>query len=118
MSSRPACRTRHAAHGGTARPGRVSAPADSDAARSGRRRFYFLRCGGRRDAAPEGARPAQPPAVWDREGRINLNNPKKKESKNENQDDIYEDSSLKLLRTPSSSHPFYWAGFVVVGNGW
>jgi CHAT domain-containing protein len=25
-------------------------------------------------------------------------------------------AALKLLHTPQYAHPFYWAGFVVVGN--
>ena len=28
------------------------------------------------------------------------------------------DAQLKMLRTEAYRHPFYWAGFVVVGNGW
>ena len=28
------------------------------------------------------------------------------------------DAQLELLRTPRYSHPYYWAGFVVVGAGW
>jgi CHAT domain-containing protein len=26
-------------------------------------------------------------------------------------------AAIKLLRSNEYSHPFYWAGFVVVGNG-
>ena len=26
-------------------------------------------------------------------------------------------ASLKLMKSPDTSHPFYWAGFVLVGNG-
>ena len=26
-------------------------------------------------------------------------------------------AALKLRRNPNYSHPFYWAGFVLVGNG-
>ncbi len=26
-------------------------------------------------------------------------------------------ASLTMLRTPGLSHPFYWAGFVLVGDG-
>jgi CHAT domain-containing protein len=26
-------------------------------------------------------------------------------------------ASLKVLRNPETSHPFYWAGFVLVGEG-
>ena len=25
---------------------------------------------------------------------------------------------LELLRTPAYRHPFYWAGFVMIGNGY
>ena len=32
--------------------------------------------------------------------------------------DALRDAQLKMLRTESYRHPFYWAGFVVVGNGW
>jgi len=28
------------------------------------------------------------------------------------------DAQLKMLRTAAYHHPFHWAGFVVVGNGW
>jgi CHAT domain-containing protein len=27
-------------------------------------------------------------------------------------------AQLKMLSTPAYRHPFYWAGFIVVGNGW
>jgi len=26
-------------------------------------------------------------------------------------------AALKLMKSPSASHPFYWAGFVLVGDG-
>jgi hypothetical protein len=26
-------------------------------------------------------------------------------------------AALKLMKTPATSHPFYWAGFVLVGDG-
>jgi len=26
-------------------------------------------------------------------------------------------AALKLMRNPGASHPFYWAGFVLVGDG-
>jgi len=26
-------------------------------------------------------------------------------------------AALKLMKDPSTSHPFYWAGFVLVGDG-
>ena len=28
------------------------------------------------------------------------------------------DAQLKMLKTGAYRHPFHWAGFVVVGNGW
>ena len=31
--------------------------------------------------------------------------------------DALRQAALKLMRTPETSHPFYWAGFVVVGAG-
>ena len=31
--------------------------------------------------------------------------------------DALRQSALKLMRNPETSHPFYWAGFVVVGDG-
>jgi CHAT domain-containing protein len=27
-------------------------------------------------------------------------------------------AALKLMKNPATSHPFYWAGFVLVGDGW
>ena len=27
-------------------------------------------------------------------------------------------AQLRMLHNPAYSHPFYWAGFVVVGDGW
>ena len=32
--------------------------------------------------------------------------------------DALREAQLKMLRTQVYRHPFYWAGFVVVGNGW
>jgi CHAT domain-containing protein len=26
-------------------------------------------------------------------------------------------AALKLMKSPGASHPFYWAGFVLVGDG-
>jgi CHAT domain-containing protein len=26
-------------------------------------------------------------------------------------------AALKLMKNPGASHPFYWAGFVLVGDG-
>jgi len=26
-------------------------------------------------------------------------------------------AALKVMRNPATSHPFYWAGFVLVGDG-
>jgi CHAT domain-containing protein len=26
-------------------------------------------------------------------------------------------AALKLMKNPATSHPFYWAGFVLVGDG-
>jgi len=31
--------------------------------------------------------------------------------------DALRQAELKLLRNPETSHPFYWAGFVLVGDG-
>jgi len=31
--------------------------------------------------------------------------------------DALRQAALKLMRNPETSHPFYWAGFVLVGNG-
>jgi CHAT domain-containing protein len=31
--------------------------------------------------------------------------------------DALREASLKLMRNPETSHPFYWAGFVLVGDG-
>jgi CHAT domain-containing protein len=32
--------------------------------------------------------------------------------------DSLRQAQLKLLRTPAYRHPFHWAGFIVLGNGW
>jgi CHAT domain-containing protein len=32
--------------------------------------------------------------------------------------DALREAQLKMLKTQVYRHPFYWAGFVVVGNGW
>jgi len=31
--------------------------------------------------------------------------------------DALRQAALKLMRNPETSHPFYWAGFVLVGDG-
>jgi CHAT domain-containing protein len=31
--------------------------------------------------------------------------------------DALREAALKLMRNPETSHPFYWAGFVLVGDG-
>ncbi len=31
--------------------------------------------------------------------------------------DALRQAALKLMRNPETSHPFYWAGFVMVGDG-
>jgi CHAT domain-containing protein len=31
--------------------------------------------------------------------------------------DALRQASLKLMRNPETNHPFYWAGFVLVGDG-
>ena len=45
--------------------------------------------------------------------RSKLNNPKSTVTTA----DALREAQLKLLRTPAYRHPFYWAGFVLVGDG-
>jgi CHAT domain-containing protein len=33
-----------------------------------------------------------------------------------NKTDALREAALKLLKNPETSHPFYWAGFVLVGD--
>jgi len=27
-------------------------------------------------------------------------------------------AALTMLKTPGYSHPLFWAGFIIIGNGW
>ncbi|MBA2494242.1 MAG: CHAT domain-containing protein, partial [Acidobacteria bacterium] len=37
-------------------------------------------------------------------------------AKPNNKAEALRQSSLKLLKTEKYAHPFYWAGFVIIGN--